>query len=185
MSEPFLYNPIVRTFGQVRAEILSVQDLHRHDVRPNTNLEEILPAKARRQLWQNLQRRGFRLTELHYSKKQTRRHCFAAWLATAKFALWTHLGWASVPFLVAVWILSFVFVSWSGRHKAAELPPHVKTVEDLVMLGTCFADHKESGYRWTKNEIALKVRLIIAEQAALSLDEVQPERSFFDLGIDC
>ena len=57
----------------------------------------------------------------------------------------------------------------------------MKNVGELVIFMTCFADHKASGYRWTRNEIELKVRLIIAYSLGLDLDEVRPECSFLEL----
>jgi len=56
----------------------------------------------------------------------------------------------------------------------------VRTVGELVLYLTHFPDHRQSGYRWTKNEISLKVRLIIAMNLGLPLDEVRPETTFTD-----
>jgi hypothetical protein len=53
-----------------------------------------------------------------------------------------------------------------------------------VLCAVDFSRHKASGYRWTRNEIALKVRLVIAESLDLSLDDVQPEKSLVELGAE-
>ncbi len=42
------YNPIVRTFGQVRAALLSSCDVARRDIRPDTPLVYLLPEAERR-----------------------------------------------------------------------------------------------------------------------------------------
>ena len=56
MNEP--YNPIVRTFCQIRAAILESGEAARHDIRPDTTLEELLPVECRKTVWQNLRRQG-------------------------------------------------------------------------------------------------------------------------------
>jgi hypothetical protein len=55
-------------------------------------------------------------------------------------------------------------------------------VGELVIAMTCFREHKDSGYRWARNEIELKVRLILAESLGLDLDEVLPECTLRELG---
>jgi hypothetical protein len=57
----------------------------------------------------------------------------------------------------------------------------MRTIGDMVIAMTCFAEHKASGYRWTRSEIELKVRLILAESTGLSLEEVRPECSLVEL----
>jgi hypothetical protein len=75
-------------------------------------------------------------------------------------------------------------VSWWSRRTAGppvQFPPCLRTVGELVLYSTCPAEHKESGYRWTRNEIALKVRLVIAESMGLPLEAVRPECTFAEL----
>jgi hypothetical protein len=54
----------------------------------------------------------------------------------------------------------------------------------MVLYLTCFREHKASGYRWTRNEIATKVRLVIAESLGLDLEAVQPEQTLAELGAE-
>ncbi len=78
-----------------------------------------------------------------------------------------------------------VVVSWASRRRAVHFPPYLRTVGELVIYSTRFADHKDSGYRWTRNEIALKVRLIVAESTGLPLEAIQPETTWAELGALC
>jgi hypothetical protein len=72
-------------------------------------------------------------------------------------------------------------VSWASRRRAVHFPLGLRTVGEAVIYATCFAEHNGSGYRWTRNEIALKVRMIVAESTGLPLEAVQPETRLFDL----
>jgi hypothetical protein len=51
----------------------------------------------------------------------------------------------------------------------------------MVLYLTSFREHRGSGYRWTRNEIATKVRLIVAESLGVPLDAVQPETTLEEL----
>jgi hypothetical protein len=62
-----------------------------------------------------------------------------------------------------------------------QLPLGLTTVGELVLGMTCFAEHKASGYRWTRNEIELKVRLILADSLGLPLEDIRPECSLQEL----
>lgn len=54
MTEP--YSPIMRAFCQFRAGVLNCLDVARHDVRPGTPREALLPVSGRRRVWQELRR---------------------------------------------------------------------------------------------------------------------------------
>ena len=96
--------------------------------------------------------------------------------ATASTALYFQRWYALlVAFPVALVVYSI------NRHRAVHIPLGLKTVGEMVIYATCFAEHKASGYRWTKNEIALKVRMTIAESTGRSLDAIQPETKLAEL----
>jgi hypothetical protein len=48
------YNPIVRVFGRFRAGLVGALDLDRHEVRPQTPLETLIPRHRRREVWRRL-----------------------------------------------------------------------------------------------------------------------------------
>jgi hypothetical protein len=176
---PESYSPIMRTFCQFRAGVLSCIDIDRHEIRPGTPLEVLLPEPSRRAVWEQLHRRGLRLPSLEFSERDKRRMTWAILRGTASAAV-TLRSWAAL--LVAVPIAMAVFRA--NRRRAIGLPLGMKTVGELVIYMTRFSEHKESGYRWTRNEIELKVRLIVAECLGIDLDAVRPECTFAELGAD-
>jgi hypothetical protein len=170
------YNPIVRTFCQFRAEVLENTDVARHEVRPGVSLEALLPVAQRRHLWQRLRERGLKVHALQLSDRDHRRYALAVLMRTASLAFCVR-SWFAL--LVAVPLGLFAF--WVSRRRAVHFPLGLKTVGELVIYMTRFPDHKGSGYRWTRNEIALKVRLIIAESSGVPLEKIQPETTWAEL----
>ena len=173
---PEAYSPIVRTFGQLRSGLTSVLGLARHDVRPATTLDAILPIEARREAWEQLQRRGFVLPDLEFSEQDHWRNFWIVLKATGSSAL--HLqSWYALFFALP---LIFI-VSWARRHRAVQFPLGLSTVGELVIYATRFSEHKDSGYRWTRNEISMKVRMIVAESVGMPLEAIQPETKLLEL----
>jgi hypothetical protein len=170
------YNPIVRTFCQFRASVLNYIEIDRHAIRPGTPLEAVLPVPIRRAVWEDLRRQGLEPPRLEFSKRDLRG---MAWTIlrgalSAGFSLrrWSAL-FAAIPLIVLIY--------GGYRRRAVELPLGVKNVGELVIAMTHFAAHKDSGHRWTRNEIELKVRLIIAYSLGVDVDAVQPECTFAEL----
>jgi hypothetical protein len=173
---PESYNPIIRTFCQFRAGLRNCIDIDRHEVRPGTPLEAILPEQSRQEVWQELRRRGLRLPDLERSERDGWRIVFRALRAAVSSALFLR-RWTALLLVVPLALA----LSWATRRRAVGLPRGLKTVGELVIYATCFGEHKASGYRWTRNEIALKVRLIIAESLGLPLDAIQPETTLAEM----
>ena len=96
--------------------------------------------------------------------------------ATLKSALYLQ-RWYALFVALPVTIL----VYWTSRRRAVHFPLGLRTVGEFVIYLTRFGDHKESGYRWTRNEITLKVRMIVAESVGLPLEAVQPETRLTEL----
>lgn len=179
MPEP--YSPIVRTFGQVRSVLLSQTDLARQDVRPGTALETILPSSIRPEVWRELRACGLRVPDLELSKRDRERTFWSGLLLTVSLAVFVcSENWSRLPITVSLALA----VCRAARRRAVEFPIGLKTLGELVICSTCFSDHKGSGYRWTRNEMSLKVRLIVAISQGLPLDVVQPERTWAELGMD-
>lgn len=179
VNAPEPYNPIVRTFGQVRAALVGKAGLARHEIRPGTPLATALPVPIRREVWRSLQAGGLRLPGLELSERDRGRTLWSVLQAAPALAIGSW-RWSALPLTIHLALA----VYWAGRRRAVEFPVGLKTVGELVICATCFSDHRASGYRWTRNEIALKVRLIVAQAAGLPLDAVQPERTWAELGMD-
>jgi hypothetical protein len=175
----YKYNPIVRTFSKLRAELLNNLAIPRHDVRPDTPLAALLPAERRREIWMRLQRRGFPLPPLELPPEERRRNA----IGVARAAVGLALSLQRLAGLLLAIPLTLVAYC-ASRPKAVLFPLGLRTVGEVVLYLTSFREHKSSGYRWTKNEISIKVRLIFAMNLGLHLTAVQPHHTMADLGVD-
>jgi hypothetical protein len=170
------YNPIVRNFGRLRAALVSALDLDRHEVRPSTPLAALLPVERRRELWRQMRLQGVPLPGLRLTRPACRWYTLAVVTTVLAFALWLQ-KWSAL--LLATSLGQFAY-KLSRRH-AVYFPLGLGTVGELVLYMTSFREHKSSGYRPTHNEIAFKVRQIIAECVGVPLDAVQPETNLNQL----
>ncbi len=173
---PEAYNPIMRTFCQFRAGLLKSFDVARHDIRPGTALESLVPLTVRRAVLTQLRRQGLRLPALELSERDRWCSVLHVLRATVSSTLYLQKWYALLVAFPAARA-----VHWASRRQAVHFPLGLRTVGELVIYATCFAEHRGSGYRWTRNEIALKVRLIVAESAGLPLEAVRPETKLAEL----
>lgn len=173
------YNPVVRTFGQFRAALMTSMSLPRHAVHPTTPLESLIPIEQRREVWRHLRQQGLRIPALQLPDTERRRTVLGVLRTTVSFAL----GFQKWPALLVAVPLGLIAYGLS-RRRAVCFPPGLRTVGDMVLYLTCFHAHRSSGYRWTRNEIATKVRLVIAESLGLTLDDVRPEKTLTELGAE-
>jgi hypothetical protein len=174
------YNPIVRTFGQVRAALVESLGVPREEVRPTALLAALIPMPRRKAAWRALRRHGFALPDLLPTWGWRRSSWFEILVIEAAVALWLK---NAETLLVALPLALFFYLAALPTH--VQFPLGLRTVGDLTLYLTNFQEHARSGYQWTRNEIAFKVRLIAAEALHLPLDEVQPERTLWELGADC
>ncbi len=173
---PAAYSPIVRTFCQLRIGLMNALGVARHEVRPSTSLDALLPIGVRREVWAQLRHQGLRLPALEDSERDRRREPWLVVGGTGLLTLYLQTWYA--PFFA---IPLMLVVSWAGRHRAVHFPLGLRTVGELVIYATPFSEHRDSGYRWTRNEIALKVRMSVAESAGRPLEEIQPDTKLADL----
>jgi hypothetical protein len=176
---PPQYNPIVRTFGRFRAALVSSVGLARHQVHPEASLESLIPAHRRREVWRHLRRQGLRVPALELAPRERLWQVFGVLKTAVSLALWLR-RW---PALLVAFPLGLVAYGLS-RRRAVHFPLGLRTVREVVLYVTSFREHSDSGYRWTSNEIATKVRLIVAESLGLPLDAVQPEKTLAELGAE-
>jgi hypothetical protein len=173
------YNPIVRTFGQFRAALTRTTGIARQEVRPGTPLENLLPVRRRREIWRGLRRAGVRVPALELPPVAGAIIGWSVPIGAAALALWSG-EWAALLSAFPFGLRAY----WASRPWAVEFPLGMQTAGELAIYLTCFRDHRDSGYRWTHNEITTKVRMIMAECLNLRLDQVRPESSWVELGMD-
>ena len=132
--------------------------------------------RGRREVWEQLRRQGLRLPALELSERDRGRNLLHVLRAAVSSAFYLQSWYA---LLVAFPVAPAVY--WASRRRAVHFPLGLRTVGEMVIYATCFAEHKGSGYRWTRNEVALKVRMIVAESAGLPLEAVRPETRLAEL----
>jgi len=175
---PF-YNPIVRTFGRLRTALLESLDVPRQVIRPDTLLELLLPVERRREVWESLRRSGLDIPALHLPERVANASTVAVLAATASAALWLQ-EWTGLLMGISFGRMAYMLT----RPRATCLPRGLQTVGELALYLTSYRDHRDSGYRWTHNEIEFKVRQIVAESMGVALDTVRPETTWAELGAD-
>ncbi|MCI0459135.1 MAG: hypothetical protein L0Z62_19435 [Gemmataceae bacterium] len=173
---PQACNPIALTFERLRAALPECLDTLHPDAHPETPLETLLPVAQRREAWRLLRQQGFPLPELQLPPEESRRNLLRVLRVAGSLALW--LWWwpallLALPLGVVVYRLS--------RPRAVVFPAYVKTVGELALYLTPYRDHREGGCRWTDEEVAAKVRMVVADWAGLPFEEVRPETKFADL----
>jgi hypothetical protein len=178
---PQHYNPVVRTFNRLRAGLVSSLGVDRRHIRPDMPLELLLPVEERREVWRHLRQAGLDAPWLELSPRDQALTTVVAVktvvsLAVAFQAWWLLLGLpcAAYPLLLLAYDAT--------RSRAVHFPLGLTTVGELTLALTSFREHAGSGYRPTRNEIAFKVRLIVAESLGLTLDAVQEDSTFEELG---
>src|SRR4051812_31630238 len=120
------YNPVVRTFGQVRAALVSSLGLARHEVRPETPLDEVIPVSKRREVWRCLRRQGLRVPGLELPAWEVRLQAFAVAKLAATFALFLR-RWSALLVVFPLWLAAY----WLTRPRAVNLPLGLRTVGEL------------------------------------------------------
>jgi hypothetical protein len=172
------YNPIVRNFCRLRAVLVDALGVDRCAVRPATPLAELIPADEIGEVLGRLRAAGFSAPRSEYNVTQ--------------YPFW-FVGVAGVGLFVAALLLRpllaidvgllavrlVTFAVRARRHRTVTVPLGPRTVGDLVMYVTRFGDHP--GYRFTRAEVSLKVRLIVAESLALPVEQVREDTTFTDL----
>lgn len=170
------YIPIVRTFCRLRADLVAALGVARHAVRPDTHLIDLLPIERRRDVWRRLRQEGLALPPLDHSPADLLTAAATACKTAAGLALALE-SWYALLSLVPITAL----IGAAFRHRAVYFPLGITTVGELVIYLTSYRDHAASGYRWTRAEIALKVRFTVGEALGYTLEDVTEDRSFVEL----
>jgi hypothetical protein len=171
------YNPIVRTFCRFRAVLVGTLGIDRHLVHPRTPLDVLIPVARRREALERLSEAGLRAPALE-RRVQEYPLCGVVALAVSlvgvvSLALQSWLVFlAALPLLFGLVVLAFR----RTRTRVIPVPLGPRTVGEMVIFLTRFGEHP--GYRFSRNEIALKVRLVVAGWLGVRVDQVREESSF-------
>jgi len=170
------YNPIVRNFCRLRRSLMEAFDLPRCAIRPNATFAELVPRERRRHVIELLRKDGIDAGNRMMSRAQIIAvlsviavAILLAWLLYAN--CWIVLMGAIAVGIVAIWTADF----W-----AAEFDPSL-TLGDIVLAMTSMKECREAGYRPTQNEIAFKVREIIANGLGVLMSEITTETNWVEM----
>jgi hypothetical protein len=174
-----VYNPFVRAFCQLRAELVEGFGLPRRQVRPEAPLEAIIPLENRREIWRRLWEKGIRVPNLELSPRARLLSVLLVLTLAAAFALWLQ-AWPAL--LVA--IPTGLCVGWTNRRWAVHFPRGLHTVGDLTLYLTSFGDHSSTDFWCTSEGISIRVRFVIAESLNIDFLDVRPESTLRELGAE-
>ena len=177
---PLSYNPIVRTFGQVRVVLVSVLGVDRRLVCPATPLDAIIPTQRYEEVLDGLRESGFQVRDLERQITQWPLCGFVPLLLVLAILVPLLLkSWLVFAVATALVIAFCVLACRVTRTRVLELPLGPRTVGELVIYLTRFSEHED--YRFSRNEIGLKVRFVIADWLGVPLNRVREDSRFIDL----
>lgn len=172
------YNPIVRTFNRVRAALMEEFGVPRECVRPDTLIETLVPPEDYPRLLGRLIEVELRPPSA--GQLQFVDHPLCPWAFLPPLLL-LGLSIALKSVLLAVFalvakVLAFWLACKVTTTRTRYYPPVPRTIGEMVIGLICFADHK--GYRFSRSEISLKVRMIVADYSGVSLEHVTEKTNF-------
>jgi hypothetical protein len=175
-----LYNPIIRNFNRIRRILLEEVPLQRRAVRPAATFDELIPREHRRRVWGRLRQEGLTVGPPDISLVPG-----AIFMASVIVGLTL---WFAIDPGVCVAIGLLLAVAMGGlvvwgmvdvRAQRCEI-----TLGDAALAMTTGDECRAAGYQFTRNEIFLKVRRIIAEVGGLDPAKITPEKTLQDLDFE-
>jgi hypothetical protein len=144
------------------------------EVRPETKFVDIIPEEDRRSRWQQLQEYGFKVPGLIL--------CGRGWLLVLLqllflLVLWELLGNGLLFFFIEI----ITIIRIVTRPYAIVPPPGYETIERAAVNLTRFNMEQYRAGLWTHDDIAAKVRLIVAEVSGMPFDEITDETNLIEL----
>jgi hypothetical protein len=147
-----------------------------NDLSGSEELAAVLPLEDRRTAWRELRRAGFDLPELELSRQV---FWSAALLVLMPLGL---LCWASRTCFIIGSLVELTFLAYKLTRPLAVHPPAwCRTVGQAALCLRCVSTPDGRGVPWTREEIAERIRMIIAESANLPIDAVTEDARFRDL----
>ena len=175
MSES--YNPIVRSYGELHEVLTRVLSLAENEIRADTGTRDThsrgdspfdvaTHPRARRET--------ARIDQLPQDEYLFL--FFTVLLATVGVSLWLWT-WTALFFVIPIGYLAYLI----SRPMSIHFPIGMRTVGELAFYMIRFSEHKDSGHRWTSDEIALRVCMVLAESLGVPLERVRRENRMVDM----
>lgn len=192
------YNPIVRTFCRIRAALVEA-GVDRHLVRPAADLAALLPSDGHVAFRAALVKNGGATAAASRMISPTTSEAAVGCAVLTMIpvgvlaAVVATFGVGTIPFWIAAAVAVITIVAHcssmssgtpvasAGTESDPVRPFYAQgSVGELTLRLTKFRAHKSSGYRFTRNEIAFKVKRIVSEQLGIPLEEVTEGLVFAD-----
>lgn len=182
-----------RAFYLIRSSAMSLFDVPRRSVRPDTPLDDVVPGAARRERWQQLQS-SLGVAELPYLIRPYSVRLIIAILILATLVVTTWYGAVVHPAVFGYWLLTGTITSAIVGWASMRLTQPMKTrfrdgydkVRDLAQFMVARYPEvvgKPRTVRWTDEEITCLLQEIIKEQ--LGVSEFNDDSRFVqDLHVD-
>jgi hypothetical protein len=154
----------------LRGHLQELLSLSRTNIKPTDRLEDLIPLRDRRQVWQDLQAAGFNLPGLGLSKRVLL--VALALVVGPVLLLALALRTASVVLsMIELGVLSYRLT----RPLAVHPPVYCETVPEAALYSTPFKMTDYKAGLWPPEEIAAKVRLIIAQAAGVRFQDASDD----------
>lgn len=192
------YNPIVRTFCRIRAALMEA-GVDRSRITPDALLEDLLQPNQRVTFRRALVTRGVATRRAAIGVAPTTVEALSPLLLLVillcgvLMLVATVAGSPIIALLLFSLVISLLAVSVFRLTDEIRLPdsafgaqaaipesPEDGSIGELTLRLTRFGDHKASGYRFSRNEIAFKVKRIVSEQLGIPLEQITDDLEFAD-----
>ncbi len=171
-----------RAFYQLRRGLLSILPLSRSQVRPDSSLEVLIPARDRRVVWSRLSEAGIQLPPLHLSWP------VLWWSMIAVVVLAIALGYTFLEYWLALLLIPPLLVGLAYRATrplALHADPYDTVAAAVLCLTRVQVEAEVPSNLLSANEIADTLRLMIADHLRVPIDEVTDDaRLVEDLGAE-
>ncbi|OAI45602.1 hypothetical protein AYO44_12730 [Planctomycetaceae bacterium SCGC AG-212-F19] len=176
IPEPSPNSAPARTFTRLRACLAHVVPAPAESISYSSHLATIIPPWSRRRVWQQLRTAGLALPALTLSGP-----VFILVVTVVMFPAWlivlTVKGWTAIFSLAELVLLSHKVT----RPLAIHSPIGCETVEEAVLQSTPFRHEDYRAGLWPPEDIASKVRLMVAKAAGVSFATITPQTRLCDL----
>lgn len=167
-----------RSFYKLRRGLIKLLSLPRREITPKTELEQMIPRKQRREIWDNLHSYHLRLPSLERSTVTVWNTSLVVIVCAGGLSVVLHDSW----FLLTTLPLWFV-ASLATKPLAVFVPGNCRTISDLVMYSTSM-NKSEITDLPSRREILHRIRLISSEQLGIPIEKITEDSNFSqDLGI--
>ncbi|KAB0664250.1 hypothetical protein F6V25_13845 [Oryzomonas japonica] len=169
--------PSQHSFYIARQKLIEITHIPRHQIKPDTNLGDIIPRKKRKKLWKKV---TTALSEgVFYQNRLVRPKWMIYGLIPAFFVLScaTFIFWLGFPFSLAIisTLPVYIILVMTTQLFASEFPAEMSQVKDLIKLVKSLDSRT-----WSEEEVFAKIKTVTAEQLGINESLITRDAKFVD-----